>query len=108
MKRKELPSVEEIRKNFIYNKKDGSFVRRSTGKEQTYRQKNGYIVLPLKNHRYFASRIAWKLYHGEDPQGDIDHIDGNRTNNRIENLRVVSRAENMRNAKLSEANTPRS
>lgn len=45
-------------------------------------------------------RVIWELFNGEIPKGlFIDHIDGNRTGNDINNLRVVSRAGNMRNAR---------
>ena len=56
-----------------------------------------------KTHR--AHRVAWALSHGEWPIGQIDHIDGNRANNALENLRVVSCAENNRNRKRPNNNT---
>lgn len=53
----------------------------------------------------FAHLIAWVLEYGELPEHSIDHIDGDPTNNRIENLRDVPHKINMRNRKLSSANT---
>lgn len=47
------------------------------------------------NHR--AHRVAWALYYGEWPKGQIDHINGNRSDNRIENLREVTNQENAKN-----------
>lgn len=46
---------------------------------------------------FMAHRVAWALFYGEWPQGEIDHIDGNGLNNRIDNLRVVDKSGNMRN-----------
>lgn len=47
--------------------------------------------------RVKAHRLAWRIFYGNWPAGDIDHIDGNSGNNRIENLRDVLHAENMKN-----------
>lgn len=50
-------------------------------------------------------RVIWQIHHGEIPPGlRIDHINGNRTDNRIENLRTVSITDNNRNAKLQHLN----
>lgn len=46
---------------------------------------------------YFAHRVIWLLAHGEWPSADVDHINGDRSDNRLVNLRSVSRAENGKN-----------
>lgn len=46
-------------------------------------------------------RVLWAMTYGAWPEGEIDHIDGDRQNNQIENLRIVTRTENRRNQKLS-------
>lgn len=46
---------------------------------------------------YLVHRIIWKMYYGEDPKELIDHIDGDRSNNRIENLREATRSQNNKN-----------
>jgi hypothetical protein len=51
-----------------------------------------------------AHRVVWAIVHGEWPAGQIDHIDGDRSNNRIGNLRVVSTVENARNAGVYSTN----
>lgn len=58
----------------------------------------------VKSHSY--ARIIWQVLRGEIPEGMvIDHIDGNRTNNFISNLRLVTRYGNMRNQGLAKNNT---
>ena len=59
--------------------------------------KDGYRVITLKGVDYRAHRVAWFLENGVWPTGDIDHINGDRQDNRIENLRAVSRSENNQN-----------
>lgn len=61
--------------------------------------KKKYIPVTYRGKHYLAHRLAWALYHGEWPSGQIDHIDGNPFNNRIDNLRIVSARENMMNQK---------
>lgn len=57
----------------------------------------GYVEVCIHNRRVCAHQVCFALYHGRWPSQSIDHIDGNRTNNRISNLREVSLQENARN-----------
>lgn len=58
---------------------------------------HGYIEIGINNHSYRAHRLAWLHSYGEWPIGQIDHIDGNRVNNAIANLRVVTNQKNSQN-----------
>lgn len=49
---------------------------------------NGYINFAIDGYKYYAHRIIWKIMTGEDPVGTIEHIDGNKLNNKFENLRI--------------------
>lgn len=69
------------------------------GVEAGYLNGDGYRRVIFGGSMMMAHRVAWLLMHREWPGGEIDHIDGDRTNNRIENLRVVTQSENMRNKK---------
>lgn len=57
----------------------------------------GYYRVSLDGHRHLAHRLAWLHVYGKWPDGEIDHIDGDRGNNRIENLRDVPRQINAQN-----------
>lgn len=57
----------------------------------------GYRVISLFGKRYLEHRLAWFYVHGEMPKHEIDHINQIRDDNRISNLRQVTRSENQRN-----------
>lgn len=59
--------------------------------------RDGYRRVSILGARVHAHRLAWAHVHGEWPSGPIDHIDGNRTNNAISNLRVVTKRVNSQN-----------
>lgn len=58
----------------------------------------GYKVGRIQGVTLFAHRVLWTIVHGE-ADGEIDHINGDRSDNRLANLRLVSRSENRRNVK---------
>ena len=64
----------------------------------------GYLYSEIFNRPYRAHRVAWAIVHGEWPEEDIDHINGCTSDNRLTNLRSVSRAENNRNSSRSRRN----
>lgn len=58
---------------------------------------HGYIKIGLFGRRYMAHRLIWIYKTGSSPEGDIDHIDGSRRNNRWANLRSATRSQNLCN-----------
>lgn len=55
----------------------------------------GYVRVTVRKTQYLVHRLIYVMKHGQIPDGmEIDHIDGNRSNNRIENLRLVTSREN--------------
>lgn len=57
----------------------------------------GYRRVKISGQSHMCHRIAWLLHYGADAPDFIDHINGDRADNRIANLRVVSKSENAKN-----------
>jgi hypothetical protein len=57
----------------------------------------GYLQIYIDNEPYRVHRLIWKMFHGRDPVGHVDHRDGSRSNNAIRNLRDVTPLQNSRN-----------
>lgn len=124
MKFKPLPAAEYLCECLTLNQADGSLTWRRrplghfatknawstwnsrwAGKPAFNRENhNGYFAGCLDWKQYLTHRIIWKMVYGEDPI-EIDHIDGNPKNNKIDNLRSVGRFEQTRNAKVRSDNT---
>lgn len=78
---------------------------RSAGKEAfTARHPRGYRIGAIKNKSYIAHRVIWCMVHGEWPD-QIDHINGERSDNRLFNLRSVNNATNHKNVGIPSNNT---
>lgn len=60
---------------------------------------NGYRFIKIRQKKYAAHRLAWFYVYGGWPQQDIDHINGDRSDNRIANLRDVPRSINAQNTR---------
>lgn len=96
---------EEARKHFSYDPETGVIERLdSTRKRRAHtgtlsgRKDTAYVVLCVDGKKHYGHRIAWLMAVGPIPDGMvIDHIDGDGTNNRITNLRAVSKSANQRN-----------
>jgi hypothetical protein len=104
-------SQARIRQLLDYCPSSGIFVRKEKtgckgllGAEVGHAGTNGYVWLQIDNIRISAHRAAWLWWYGYLPETDVDHIDKDPSNNRIENLRCLSHVCNMRNSKLSKAN----
>lgn len=105
-------TAQEATRLVKYNPDTGLFTwlvrtsnRISVGDVVTMVSKNGYVRIGLNGNQYQAHRIAWLIMTGEWPEKDIDHINGDRIDNRWQNLRQVDRQTNLRNSSLSSANT---
>ena len=74
------------------------------GRDAGCLSKAGYVVIGLGGKEYYAHRLAWLIQTGEWPT-QVDHKDGNRTNNAWHNLREATHSENVLNAKRARNNT---
>ena len=96
-------SIQECVKYDYYT---GLFTKHDLPTGSEFKNKCGarYINIFCAGKSYKAHRLAWEIYYNEAPIGDIDHIDGDGTNNSIKNLRLVNKSINQRNQKLSSRN----
>lgn len=63
-----------------------------------YSSERGYRYLSVNNKNRAAHQVIWEFVNGEIPHRmEIDHIDGDPSNNRIDNLRLVTHGQNMQN-----------
>lgn len=67
------------------------------GRQLGYLGPHGYWVVGFQGRKWLGQVLAWAYVHGEIPAEDIDHENRIKTDNRIDNLRKVSRGQNMRN-----------
>ena len=113
---RELPSADELRTLLSYDPQtglltwlpregdaafNGQFANQPAFRTVNH---NGYLRGGIGGVSYLAHRVIWKMITGEDPKL-IDHINGDRADNRIGNLRSVAHSENSRNAKRRASNT---
>lgn len=93
---------EELKKyilaNFHYD--NGIITRIDRRNSNGSLDKDGYLILKVKGKQLKAHRIAWLLVYGDFPKSELDHINRNRTDNRIENLRESNRTQQNRNKEM--------
>lgn len=110
----DLLSAQRLRDALDYNPETGAFTRKATSNCNPRAQAgstaggwttSGYRQIRVDGNRYFAHRLAWLYVYGQWPDGEVDHVNGERADNRIANLRLASRSQNMANAKIPKNNT---
>lgn len=112
MKKFELPSAERLFELFTYDPGTGLLVwkistnnRVRAGDPIKTKYAAGHIAVGIDGVRYLAHRIIWKMMTGKDPIDQIDHIDGNASNNAFSNLRESDQAQNLANTRTRRNNT---
>lgn len=89
----------ELQNNFKYDPDTGIITRLSRKNSNGSYDKDGYLIIKFKKRQIKAHRLAWYLHHKKWPEYNIDHINGIRTDNRIENLRDVPQEINVLNTR---------
>lgn len=100
-----VPTQEYLRETFLYDPTTGRLLRKKkqrgnapAGSPAGWLQPNGYIRMCVKGQHYQSHRLVWMYFHGAMPDGVIDHVNGIKSDNRIENLRDVTQAQNAQNS----------
>lgn len=107
-------TAERAREVLSYNQNTGKLSwRKSTGKKAkvgkeagciTHLQANRHIDVRVDGKAYRAHRVIWLIVCGEWPTDDVDHANGDATDNRLCNLRAASRTQNMANKRMHKNN----
>lgn len=97
-----------LRETLAYDPATGHFTwlaktgkRAVVGRRAGWQSKDGYARICVHGEEHQAHRLAWLYVHGDWPMQDIDHINGDRADNRIANLRDVSRSVNLQNRRAA-------
>lgn len=91
-----LNSIFEYRNGELFYKVN--HFRKNAGKKVGTKKPDGCLHVSIKGKSYLLHRVIFMMKHGYLPE-QIDHIDGNRSNNQIENLRPATHSQNSQNAK---------
>jgi hypothetical protein len=99
---------ELVKEYFYYDEHTGVLTWKKShrsaliGKEASQPRKDGYRHVHFKSSSHLAHRLIWLFVHGNHASNFIDHINHDRADNRIANLRLVSRKQNNENKSKSE------
>lgn len=89
---------------YSYDPETG-FISRRGKRVGAFVNQAGYYCLHIRAGHLRTHRVAWFLHHGAWPSGEIDHINGDRLDNRIANLRDVCPSQNRMNQAMRSDNT---
>ena len=95
MSKAATPTFEQIHAAFDYVPETGQLRRKSNGRIAGTIQTDGYRQVSIRGRLLLAHRVIWFMHHGKWPVHMIDHINGERDDNRIENLRDVPQVVNI-------------
>lgn len=95
----QLLTLDRVRSLLDYSPETGVLTRKDSGRAAGGVGTDGYRTISLENRRYRAARVIWLLMTGDWPEGDVDHINCDPLDDRWDNLRIASRAQNLANTR---------
>lgn len=90
-------TAEELRIAFKYEPSTGFLYRLGDTEPAGRIATKGYRQIAYKGKRYMAHRMVWMYFNGDWPEDQLDHINQQKDDNRIENLRQVTNRQNFEN-----------
>jgi hypothetical protein len=97
---KPLPQRDYLLSRLVYNPGTGALLWVKQGNPSAgSTDAQGYRIVWLCGGSWKVHRLVWLMYYGSEPAGEIDHIDGDRANNCVSNLRCVDRYINTQNTR---------
>ena len=97
-KPKKLPELSLLHTLFEYDFETGEFTWKKNGKRAGWSDNSGYRIVRVEKVSYKVHRLIYFMFNRKDPgRKVIDHIDGDKGNNRLTNLRAVKQGVNNRN-----------
>ncbi len=79
--------------------------KRYAGREAGRASHDGYVRITFRGRSFYAHRIVWAMVNGTWPHTMLDHVNGDTSDNRIENLRLSNASSNAKNMVLQSRNT---
>lgn len=106
-------TAKSLRSRFAYSEESGIFTYKDNlsgqniqaGDVAGYVRDNGYRYICVGNRQYSAHRLVWLYAYGQWPSRLIDHKNGDKSDNRIANLREATVSQNLSNGKIRSNNT---
>lgn len=111
IERLELPELDLLNRLLTYDPETGHFWRKTRhgggklDRPAGCAHVRGYWSVKVKGQRILAHRLAWKMHYGEEPPDHIDHRNGDKADNRAENLRAAEHFENHANVSTSRSDS---
>lgn len=99
--------IEEMKTKILYDPETGLFAWKTGNRKKpplNAPHSGGYLFGEILGRKTYAHRAAWAMVFGVWPENEIDHINQDKTDNRICNLRSVGRQENAKNLSLDRRN----
>lgn len=105
-----MSDIDKLKEKLWYDPDSGTFTwkvksgRQSAGSQAGSLWPSGYVGVRVGQKTYLAHRLAWAFVNDEWPTTDVDHVNRIPADNRISNLRLATRSQNMANCGLRSTN----